>query len=1787
MRRILFVMAVAMLMIPMGIFGQTYQALWRQVEEAQNKDLPQTAMTHLKKIEKKAEQERAYGQLLKSTLLHARLQSEVAPDSLRPAVDRLEQIESVTQDLPLKAVYDAVLSKVYQQNRSLADDWEKRSTDYAAQAMAHPEVLAGVKADLYEPFVVKGKDSEVFGNDLLSVIGVELDAWEWMRQYYERVGNRRALCQLALRLADDIKTLDSLAVLYGDLPEAQVIAKKRQNLWTVMTNPQFHFYMSQRVAMPDESQTIQLHQLRNIRQLTVRVYRTRLKGDTELNANDAKDLAKIRVGIKEMTSHSQTKTYSQHAPTELYDDSLVLNGLPAGVYLIECGSPKIDTARELLFVSGLRVMTQPMPDHQMRYVVVDAHSGQPVGKAKLRMIYQTGWNSPKKVEEHTCNNQGELILRQANRRPQEVFAYTATDDYSPSVNAYGQYSYYERQYGAEHISLFTDRSIYRPGQMVHVAAIVWKEQSAIDHTAVADKVMRMELRDANYKLVAEQQVTTDRFGKCSAQFTLPAGLLNGRFTVRVNNASVSFNVEEYKRPTFQVEFKEYRQPYRQGDTVRVQGKTVSYAGVPVQGAKVKYTVRRRVAFWWMSYSWYWKSGYSGRGLQDEVVSEGETTTADDGTFAVEMPMVLPGDLGHRTMFYHFVVEADVTDMGGETHHGVMTLPLGTRSTALTCDLPLQVRRDQMPEVTFTRRNAAGQEIGGTVKYRIDEGKWQETAANLQCSIFNASCKSGKHRLQAVCEQDTVDIQFVVFSLDDKVPAGETHDWFYVSHQQFPNDGSPVTLQVGASDPDLHIVYGIFAGGKVIESGSAERNAALVNRQFTYKKEYGSGLLLTYAWVKEGQCHRHTAIITRPMPDQQLKLQWTTFRDRLIPGQQEEWRLQIQNPDGTPAEASLMAVLYDKSLDQIKAHHWDFVPGNYLSKPSTSWQWRMWGGIGLSGAYNYKLAQERGFSYSHFDSSVYPYYYAPIRIRGMGRVMMAKAATGAVMESKSIGTFDVQSNDAAAVPEESVVVGYAVREDEASEKPRQDEIPLRENMDETAFCYPALETDSEGRVVLKFTLPESLTTWRFMGIANTTQMLYGSIGGETVAQKQLMVQPNMPRFIREGDETMLTTRITNVGEKTLKGEASLRLQDAESVGELLNLSEPFEAEAGKTVTVTFRIPAHVLRPSLLICKIGALGSTAESECFSDGEQHYLPVLSNREWVTRTVPYTQHKPGVKTINLSTLFPQGTSQHKLTVEYTNNPVWLMVQALPVLGQPWEHSAIEQAASYYSNLLAKTLLAQTPQVKTTFEQWKRENSQLSTLNSQLDKNQELKDLTLSETPWVGAADRESEQKQRLADFFDANGINMRLQTAVSKLQQLQHADGSFSWYPGMQGSLSITTAVVEMLVRLNVMAGEQQDIRQMQTRAFNYIGKEMVRLVDEMKRDEKKGRKPSFPSFTALRWLYLCALDGRQLETSVNTANNYLIALLKKDIKRQTIYEKALSAIVLAKHGESKRALEYVRSLKEYTVYTEETGRYFDAPRAAYSWFDYKIPTEVAAIEAIQSVTPQDTQTVEEMRRWLLQEKRTQAWDTPVNSVNAIWAFLNENSTLLTNNEQTQLAIDGKPLDLPQATAGIGYVKTAVNAPQGKTFTATKTGEGTSWGALYAQFFQHTSDIEASKSGISVKRELLTANDTLTIGQRVKVRITIQTTRDLDFVQLADRRAACMEPVQQLSGYRNGAYVEPKDAATHYFFHQLPKGKHVVETEYYIDRAGVYQTGTCTVGCAYAPEYRATAPALNIFVK
>ena len=1826
---------ILVFMMPMILFGQSYESLWKKVEAAQKDDLPRTELEALQKIVSKAEKEKAYGQLLKAYLQEMQAEMRVSPDSLQPAVERLQQREQQTKDDVLGAVLQAVLGTVYADNRQLADDSQTLSKGYYDAALSDPEKLAAVKTSAFVPFVKVGEDSKIYDDNLLSVIAYEAHRFDILRDYYLKVGNNRKAMLMAsleeLRYSEPtdfigdpaqcahLQRLDSLMEAYADLDEAGEVALEyyaymadhtavsnqqrweyiekvlpRWGQWPRMNrlrNEQarlkgmcFSIYLQQKVNIPNREQKVELRDLRGVSTITMRVYRVNATAkDLEgVNVNYEKSFEKIKRRLTEMPELSQTRAYEGKAPYEFYHDSMALAGLPVGIYLLEFESvpQSTNTSRALCYVSNLRLLSQMLPEQRVRYVVVNATTGQPVREAKVQMRQK---NTSITL---TTDNQGECIYDGRSGRSYDVYVTTADDKACPEMNSYGYFSAYENNRVLNHTKIFTDRAIYRPGQAVHASAILFQTENGYQNSVQKGKRVTAALRDANYKVVEERELITDEFGTCAVDFTLPRKGLSGRYSVRINGETSYFRVEEYKRPTFEVEIPDVEDNYADGDTLQVKGTARSYAGVPVQMATVKYKVERKRPYWWWSYSRYWNQGIIAEMSEDMTLASGEVMTDNDGTFTMPVPLVLPKT--RYPIFYNFVVTAEVTDQAGETHQAELSLPLGNRKTAFSMDVAEKILAESGGKMTFHLRNAAGVDMEAEVRYRLDDGKWQTGTTKTDIAIPKSLLKSGRHSVEAICEGDTVQREFIVFSLADQRPAVETDDWFYISATQFPNDGTPVTVQVGSSAPDVHIVYTMMAGNTLLESGAVDKSNALVNRKLTYREAYGNGVLLTFAWVKEGKTYTHQTTIRRPLPDMNLKLKWQTFRDRLLPGQQEEWALTIMGPDGKPANAQLLATLYDKSLDQLTPHAWSLAPYVWLPLPSTSWRYTSWGSLSIYGEERIKQLYVDNLHFSQFDHSVFPTYERVLRVREIPLMMAARmkdADEDGMLMEKSVSapvSNQMELADVDSQPQGSIE-GLRVEGAGLPEEGSQDAAPqVRENLNETAFFYPQLTTDKEGRVVIRFTLPESLTTWRFMGVAHTQDMMTGMLEDETVAKKDVMIQPNMPRFVRVGDKTTIAARIINSGEKAVDGKARLELLDPETLQVVYSDEQDVKVDANTTIGVTFPYDCSQETRSLLVAKVMVVGDE-----FSDGEQHYLPVLPNQERVTVTVPFTQNEPGTKTIDLNSLKPQ-TSQlsplhSQLTIEYTNNPAWLMIQALPTVGHPHDNCALCQATSYYANAIGRHILKQNPQAKTVFEAWSREDTP-SSLQSQLSKNQELKDLLLDETPWVTDANREQEQKERLADFFDENLMQQRLSGALEQMKKLQLGDGSWSWWPGMVGSMYMTVEISEMLVRLNQMTEPQKETGQMLTQAFGFMGNEIVEMVKEMKKQAKKGWPQRFPSHMALQWLYICTLDGRQLPNKVNDANAYLINLLKKETRNQSIYDKAMSAIVLNNQT-------YIQSLKEYTVYREEMGRYYDTPKALYSWRNFRIPTQVAAIEAIKRLTPDDTQTITEMQRWLLQEKRNQAWDTPINSVDAIYAFLNGNSETLAAQPKTVLRVDGEAVPTSEATAGIGYVKTAMSGDGKQTFTAEKTSTGTSWGAVYMQFMQHTSDIEAQSSGITVKRELLTANGgkltALKVGDKVTVRITITADRDYDFVQIVDKRAACMEPVRQLSGYGWGYYCTPKDCSTNFYFDLLSKGKHVIETEYYIDRVGTYETGTCTAGCAYSPEFRGTAPSLTIEVK
>lgn len=1797
----------------MQVAAQTYDNLWKQAEIIAQKDQPKSEIAVMQKIIAKASAAKDYGQLLAAETRQMTLWNEISADSLTPNVKRMEAEVLKVNDPALKAVRYAVLGKVY------CDMNEKKSQEFFKKALEQPELLARHTSAEYVPLTQKGVDGSSFNNDLLHLIGFEADSKEAYLQlytYYNKVENRGAACLCAYKLIekyrqDDVRevkkskylqTIDSLIQVYQDIPEAGELAVEhfrfmegatdakpldklnyinyalsRWGGWSRMnelrnaqkrlTEPMFRVKDMPQVLRPGEKTWVQLN-VRNLQNLKISISRLNITADNDYNAQDEATYKMLLKKTTKLHQKDYSRNYYGRPDYEEVKDSIEIGGnLPLGAYLMEVTSDNTGIApqRELFYVSNLAVMIQQLPDDRHRYVVVNATDGQPIAGAKIE-LYDQRYDFKTKKDKRlvharlTTDENGEAYFKNVDG---EVLISTNNDKFMPAKYIYlSRTRYYEKKDNESKYQVYTDRALYRPGQKVHVTAINFVNMKGIDAKVPVGRELGFQLVNASWKEVEMKKAKIDEYGTASVDFELPKEGQTGMYHVSVNDqVNRFFRVEEYKRPTFEITFPKVNEKYNWGDTVVVKASAKTYAGVPVQGAKVEYQVTRRNQLWW------WGAGSAG-----QLVKTDSCVTREDGTFDVEIPLEasLSGkdeadmsDFMRIARFFNFEVSAIVTDISGESHEGVMSLPLGTKPTILMVNLPKRIETDSLKMVTFAYRNASGMPISSRLKYRIDKGEWKDAEANAPVSIkeyasSSASSslvwKSGVHQLEAICGQDTLQQKFTLFSMKDTHPVEPTTEWYYQTAKTFPRDGKPVYIQVGSSENGAHIVYSIIAGNKLLEKGAWELGDSIVTLPFTYKEEYASGIVLNYSFVKQGKCYTRMMSIARPLPEKKLNIAWKTFRNRLTPGQKEEWTLKITTPDGQPAKAQLMSVLYDKSLDQIAPHSWNFSLGFYQSLPNCYWEDNLtFPSFCLNGAYPTKYYDEKQLDVDQFDGKYFS-YYAYMQAVELSKLERSSGGTvesvrikkdelvkeeGRVMKTRSSDMILV-----AAPPPSANKVFDAVEEmpqfagGSGSDAGQfLDKVQVRENMNETAFFYPALESDNNGNVAIRFTLPESVTTWKFMGLAHDKEMRNGLLVDEAVAQKTVMVQPNMPRFLREGDKATIVVKLFNTSDKKVSGNARMQILDPENNKVVWQKTQNYSIDAEGSATISFDVQG--LKEGVYINKVVAAGNG-----YSDGEQHYLPVLSNRELVVNTLPITLHQKGEQNFDLSKLFlnkegkqAKGAEEAKVTIEYTNNPSWLMVKALPAISNPDEEDAISLMSAIYANTI-------TTHIQKTLS---------------LDNHSQK---TLSQE-------------------------SIRLQNQVEKLKKLQNPNGSFSWWKGMKGSRYMTTSVAEMMVRLNAIAGVQKSTARMLTSAIDYLSWQTAQEVREMKKQEEKKQKVS-PSEQALHYLYILSMDGRKMKQNLEADKAYLLDKMSKMTVDFSIYGKARAAVVLAKNSKQnaayrEKAGEYLQSVNEYAVYREEMGRYYDTRKALYSWRNYKIPTQVSVIEAMQMLKPNDKQTIEELQRWLLMSKRTQVWDTPVNTVDAVYAFMKGNESNWSRKaENAVLKLDGKLLPMPQDSTTLGYVKTE-RLGKASRLSIGKKSDYTSWGAVYAEFKQPICEIGSMESGIKVRRVIVPAESEgkgkaqAQVGEKVKVTLIITADRDYDFVQITDKRAACLEPVNQLSGYQwgIGCYVSPRDHATNFYFDRLSKGKHIVEMEYYVDRKGDYQSGTCTAECTYSPEF------------
>ena len=1907
MKRVLFFIVVMSSLFSLHSNAQTYQSLWKSVEEFEKKDLPKSALGVVQKIYDKAEKEQQVPQMMKAFLTGMGYRHRISRDSLKVDKERLLEWADTTADKADQAVLYSIWADM-----AMGDD-VKLAFDKLMLSVADVKSLKKISASDYDPLVGSGPTSiDYFNNNLYEFLARRaISILEEHRWDASRVGNQteflpknihdfESLLKAKIEPASDcdvnaavvqtyqamletydngkersawlLTALDFLKYLRGTFPsfmdEGQRIALYKKwiaNYPSEKALPDVYLAYCNESTLQNEQPKERLELVReamrkfpayeninafkNIQgmilapSLNLSVPASYPQSVTDVNISYQNVtgvklyIYKVRVPVHSSVLFEQAETVlGSHAtlyreehfdlePTSDYKEKstvVYLQSPECGLYYIRAvpdGMAIKNSYGAYLHVTSMRVLYRALPDNRQELVVVDSESGHPVKDASV-VVYSLNKKVYTQKEKIKVNEQGTVVLQDRDRNLY-VHAVKAGDEWMDIEHLWT--SVYQKQEEAKrsyNIKLFTDRSIYRPGQIVYVSGFL-NDQFKDDLQVLPNQKIELTLIDSNWKDVEKREVKTNEFGSFSDQFTLPSGGLTGHFMIRARmtdrasvNSQTTIRMEEYKRPTFEVTFDEIKEQYQQGDSVSLVGHAKTFAGVPVQQANVHYRIERRD--WWF--------------FSNAATWDGDVTTDDEGNFTVPVKLLVEDGVPFYRRYYSFRVTAEVTSMGGETQTGTTSVPLGTTSLILQIGgLPSnrEVIKENKNQISFGAYNLSHEPMQVKVHYelfklekrtqeeldalsaeekaegylykeveRLDEGEKEANALWNWEKLFEQP--SGRYRIKIDAEdaqgrvcKESEDI--LLLSLNDKKLPEYKMDWWYQTGNEF-DSSNPPALYIGSSEENVYLLYDIFSGNQRVESRRMMISNEIIKISYPYKPEYGDGIQVSWAFVKKGELVSRNTEFIRPRPDKKLTMKWKVFRDKLIPGQQEEWRMSIVGTDGKPAKAEMLALMYDASLNKLYGHSIDWSPYFERFIPRSIWQIKNVQGASSHASLPYHYLDETSKLYSELMIPFTRFYgrIGMLGTKGVVYDMAAPVAMNASMKRMSRMDDGIVMMAAEAQEEKAMVSNQVTDEESIQEEQSQETaVTVRENFNETAFFYPQLRTDEKGEVSIAFTLPESLTQWNFKAFAHTQSMDYGVLNETVTASKDFMLQPNMPRFVRIGDDAHITAQVMNRSEGMINGTVRMELLDPATNKVIHKESVPFQVDAEKTASVDFHFAVTEQYPMLIVRLV------ADGGAFSDGEQHYLPVLSNRQWITETIPFYINGKGEKAYSLESIFnkhSQTATGKKMAVELTANPAWYAVQALPALSNPENESVISWAVSYYANSLAQHISDTHPRLRQVFEQWKAEGKDKELLISQLEKNQDLKNLLLQETPWVLEAESEAAQRQRVSTLFDLNEMKNKLAVAEKKLLDLQKSDGGWSWFEGMKSNRYITTSVMEMLSRLQMLTGRAfiGEVSQMVSRAMDYLQSEAREEYERMRDFEKKNPKSDLcPSENTLDFLYIWALTHRDADPGKQTGEfktmtDYFLDKVAKHPHALTIYGKARSSVILSDFGRKEKAQEFFQSLMEYTVYTDEMGRYYDSPSAYYSWCSYLIPTEVAAIEAVNRLT-KDQQIIDEMQRWLLKQKQTQVWDTPIASVNAVYSLLNTGVNDLLANEGGVLVKVGKTMVQPSRNDALGYVKQTIPDKDmgAKELTIQKDTDGIMWGAVYAQYFEDMDKVEADGKNLTIQKELLkdgqVVNETtpLQVGDKLTVRLKVQSDRDIDFVQIKDERAACMEPIDVLSGYRwkggLGMYQSTKDASTLFFVDMFRKGEYVIEYQVYINRKGVYGAGAATIQSAYAPEF------------
>ncbi len=1561
---------------------------------------------------------------------------------------------------------------------------------------------------------------------------------------------------------------------------------------------------------------------RNIKQLKVKLYRVSSPLWAE---NDYYSRNQLKNEKKTFVKEIIVPLKSDE-PYTFYEDSFVVSINEPGAYKLE-----FDTDVQLdphapsdyyFSVTDLASFARSTSDTSREIFVVNRTTGKPEANAIVN-IYQRSNRArdtkPTLLKTIPVNSSG-LAVFEGDTKEYSLYyhAVVGNDNGLPLTQI--PYNYYQRaepnkDKTTETISVFTDRSLYRPGQVVYFKAIVATSKDD-KHKVKADKTIELVLLDANRQEVAKQTLTTNEFGSVGGEFVLPQGLLTGRFSIKVGDSYTYFQVEEYKRPTFEVTFDKIEKTYKFGEEVTLKGKAESFSGIQLQDAEVSYTITRQKAWWWR-----WGGGNA------EHFDDGTVTTNDKGEFEIQFtPQLTDEDDGEHAI-YSFTVVASVTDLNGETQVATYSITVGTISMVLSIEMPDQLEKDAANEIKIEAKNLDGNDIkakgtyqifslkdNDSIRQQVSEGTF-ETGVQTELVEKLKSSTSGKYRIKLSAKDDrgntvTTEKDMILFSYSDKQPPITTNEWLVIKNATFSKT-KPAEVILGVSDKNVNVLYELWHGNnKLIERKWIQLNNE--NRLFTipYKDEYADGATLILTYVKNDKFYTHIIGLMQEEEKTDLNIKLDVFRDKILPGGKEEWRISVTDAKQQPALAEVLASMYDYSLNSI------YPTINWMLRlPSGS---RFLGAPRLSSDASFGQNSSRGFqsvsylNYKNFEFDTFNWFdfsfyraYNQIMVRGatQSKQMLTASVAGVVVESEVDEMFALAEDSELS---EVVVSGVS------TPAPEESTPQIRKNFDETAFFYPQLRTNAKGETVIAFTVPESNTRWHFRLLAHDKQMNSATAEAFSVSQKKLMVTSNMPRFLREGDTTSISTKISNLSDETLDASVSITFFNPMTDEEITTLDVAdrtqqvtLAKDGSSSVSWSFVVPDD--------SDVMGVRIVAQSNLFSDGEQHALAILPNRMLVTESMRMDVNRNQTKQFTMDNMINQSSNtlqNYRLTLEFASNPAWYAVQALPVLSAPDNDNAVSWFAAYYANTLGLHIGNQYPKVKAMIDAWQKQGGNAETLLSNLEKNQELKNVLLEETPWVLEAKSEAEQKQKLSLLFNLNRSTMLTKNAIEKLKELQDNSGGWTWFKGFRPSVSITQYILYGFHQLYQLEATTftDEVRAMQAKAISYIDTEALHWFKLWKKNNKDWQKAKSISTYQLEYLYVRSLYNQYpLSKEVKEMNDFFSSIIEKNWTDFSLYQRSLISILMQKQGKQQVVQAILKSYREHATNNEEMGMYWANNRASVFMSQSAVSVHTFIMEAFRMAGAKDNE-MDNMKRWLLKQKQTQLWESTHATMDAVYALLSTGSDWFAGDGETVIKIDDEVIEPESKELGTGYFKQSWSKieikPEMGNVEVSQKGNTPAWGALYWQYFEDLDKIEGTSASLDVKKELfraqtgesgkqlvqITEASPLTVGDKVVVRLTVRTDRDLEFVHLKDMRAAAFEPVNQLSGvnWQNRViyYQTSKDASTNYYFDVLPRGTYVFEYEVFVNRTGSYSNGITTIQCMYAPEFTSHTRGIRINV-